>query len=405
MATVKPFKALRPSSQFASQVAELPYDVVSTEEAREIARFRPHSFFHVSRAEIDFPAGQDPHTLAVYEKAHKNLEKLIVDKVLTPDSRESLYVYQLIFQGRTQTGLVALCSTEEYEKGIIKKHELTRQDKEDDRVKHIEVCAAHTGLVFLAYRRNQELKSAIYKEIEGKTCEIDFITSDKVQHRIWKIDDAEAISRLQHLAQKISAFYIADGHHRAQAAWRVGRSRLSSASKYFMAGIFSEDELKILPYFRILKNAKDDIEALIKKAQGFILSPLEGVKSFAPKSRHQFGVFYAGKWYQLTAQKEIIDEKDPVKNLDVYLLQEYFLKPVFDIKDPRTDEKIDFMGGIRGVEELMATCLKNNFLGITLFATSLDEVMNVADKNQIMPPKSTWFEPKLRSGLFVNKFE
>lgn len=288
---------------------------------------------------------------------------------------------------------------------MIKKHELTRQDKEDDRVKHIEVCGAHTGLVFLAYRKNAPLKAAVYKEIEGKSSDIDLTTADHVQHKIWRVDDPEAVARLQQLAQKTSAFYIADGHHRAQAAWRVGRSRLTPLSKYFIAGIFPEDELKILPYYRILKNVRGDIETLVKRSKGFSLKLLSNIKSFEPKVRHQFGIFWGGKWYELMAGKDIVDENDPVKSLDVYLLQEYFLKPVFGIQDPRTDENIDFMGGIRGVGELVNHCTKNNYLGITLFPTSLEEVMNVADKNLIMPPKSTWFEPKLRSGLFVNRFE
>lgn len=405
MPKINPFKALRPNQEYASQVAELPYDVVSTEEAKAIAKNRPYSFFHVSRAEIDFEPGQDPHTLEVYQRAKQNLEKLIYDKALVSDSRPGFYVYQLKFQERIQTGIVALCSTDDYEKGLIKKHELTRQDKEDDRVKHIEFCGAHTGLVFLAYRKDNPLRSAIYSEISAKSCEVDLITADQVQHKIWRIDDPDAIQRLQQLSQKTNAFYIADGHHRAQAAWRVGRSRISPQSKYFIAGIFPEEELKILPYYRILKNAKGDLETLLQKAKGFSLKRLEGKSKFEPSQPHCFGIFWQGKWYEMVAEKEIVQEKDAVKNLDVYLLQEYFLKPVFGIKDPRTDENIDFMGGIRGVEALMEHCQKHNYLGITLYPTSLDEVMNVADQNLIMPPKSTWFEPKLRSGLFVNRFD
>ncbi|OQW50869.1 MAG: hypothetical protein A4S09_11120 [Proteobacteria bacterium SG_bin7] len=405
MAIIRPFRAFRPPPQMADQVAELPYDVVSASEARAIASQRPHSFFHVSRAEIDFGENQNPHDSIVYEKAKKNLEKLVYDKALLQDSRESFYVYQLKFQGRTQTGIVALCSTDEYEKGIIKRHELTRQDKEDDRVKHIEFCSAHTGLVFLTYRRNEVLKNAVYKEIENKSPDTNITTSDSVEHKIWSISDPKTIYGLAHIMQKVSSLYIADGHHRAHAAWRVGRSRSSSDSKFFMAGIFSEDELKILPYYRILKNIPKNIESVLQLSNYFSLKTLEGVDSFEPRRPHEFGIYFNEKWYELTLRPETVDKSDLIKSLDVYILQENLLKPVFGIKDPRTDENIDFMGGVRGVNALREHCREKNFLGITLFATSLEEVMNVADKSLIMPPKSTWFEPKLRSGLFVNRFD
>ncbi len=257
----------------------------------------------------------------------------------------------------------------------------------------------------MAYRKNEVLKQAIYKEIENKNPEINITTSDSVEHKIWRLDDNEMIIRLEQILQKIPALYIADGHHRAQAAWRVGRSRLNAGSKFFMAGIFSEDELKILPYYRIIKNVPKDIESVLQKSKYFSLKDLGRVESFEPERRHQFGIYFNEKWFELTARPETIDEKDPIKGLDVYLLQENLLKPVFGIKDPRTDENVDFMGGIRGVRALRDHCREKNFLGITLYATTLEEVMNVADKNLIMPPKSTWFEPKLRSGLFVNRFD
>ncbi len=405
---IKPFRALRPQ-KFTATVAELPYDVVSREEAKTIARNKPYSFFHISRAEIDLPENISPYDSVVYEKAKFNLDKFIEDGILKYDEKESYYIYQQEFQGRRQSGVVALVSAQDYENGLIKKHELTRRDKEDDRVKHIESCGAQTGLVFLAYNAKSEAASArsIVSNLIKVKPEVEFTSEDSVTHRLWCVNSNDDVNKITSAFQAMKTFYIADGHHRAQAAWRVSQASKSPAAKYFLATIFCSEELFILPYYRLIKCSfpAEEVIRKISALESFECREISLEQGLQNPPRHRFNLFLAGKWFELAAKPQIIQESDAIKSLDAFIVQEFLLKPIFAIQDPRSDKNIDFMGGIHGPQGVQKFCESHpQYIGITIAATKMDEIIRVADQDKIMPPKSTWFEPKLRSGIVINKF-
>lgn len=412
MAVIRQFKAIRPTPEMAEKVAALPYDVVNSEEAAEMVIGNPYSFLHVDKAEIDLPAGTDIYSPEVYEKAKSNLEKMITDGVLVQDEKPMLYVYELTMDGRSQTGLVACTSIDEYMQGIIKKHELTREDKEQDRIRHVDICNANTGPIFLAYRTVDEI-SEIVDNVKKNAPVYDFTAEDGIIHRAWIIDDEETINRLVKLFKDVPNLYIADGHHRNASAAKVGLKRRNENPNYtgdeefnyYLAVIFPSDQLKILDYNRVVKdlNGLSEEEFIKKLSEKFDIVETEGRAK--PDKAYDFGMYMDGKWYMLTAKDEI-RSKDAVKGLDVSILQDNVLIPILGIGDIRTDKRIDFVGGIRGLGELEKRVDSGEMkVAFAMYPTSIEQLMTIADENKIMPPKSTWFEPKLRSGLFIHSLD
>lgn len=412
MAVIRQFKAIRPTPEMAEKVAALPYDVVNSEEAAEMVIGNPYSFLHVDKAEIDLPAGTDIYSPEVYEKAKSNLEKMITDGVLVQDEKPMLYVYELTMDGRSQTGLVACTSIDEYMQGIIKKHELTREDKEQDRIRHVDICNANTGPIFLAYRTVDEI-SEIVDNVKKNAPVYDFTAEDGIIHKAWIIDDEETINRLVKLFKDVPNLYIADGHHRNASAAKVGLKRRNENPNYtgdeefnyYLAVIFPSDQLKILDYNRVVKdlNGLSEEEFIKKLSEEFDIVETEGRAK--PDKAYDFGMYMDGKWYMLTAKDEI-KSKDAVKGLDVSILQDNVLIPILGIGDIRTDKRIDFVGGIRGLGELEKRVDSGEMkVAFAMYPTSIEQLMTIADENKIMPPKSTWFEPKLRSGLFIHSLD
>jgi hypothetical protein len=402
MATLKPFAALRPQPELAAQICELPYDVMSSDEAREMAAGKPLSFLHVSKPEIDLPAGTDLYSPEVYAKGAENFQKLISQGALKQDSQPSFYLYRQIMGKHAQVGLVAAASCEEYLANIIKKHELTRVDKEDDRVRHIEALNSQTGPVFLTYRAVAAFDAFVIKKI-SETPAVDFTGTDGVRHTSWTISSADEIAFVEVQFAQIPFLYIADGHHRSAAAGRVFKSRNGAGhSGQFLSVIFPHNQMQILPYNRVLK----DLNGL---TPGELISKLEKVfetirvGEATPKGKHELGLFIEGKWHRLTLKREFTMVADPIEKLDVTLLQKHVLAPVFGIDDPRTSKKINFVGGIRGTAELEKLVNSGEYAcAFSMFPTSIEDLMQIADAGGIMPPKSTWFEPKLRDAMFCH---
>lgn len=411
MAFIKPFRALRPGKEIAHKVAAMPYDVMNVAEAREMAKGNEVSFLHISRPEIDFPDDINCYSDQVYEKGRESLRRFAEEGVLKQDDLECYYVYRQKMGSVVQTGLVACASVDDYQSGVIKKHELTRADKEEDRVKHIDYLNANDEPVFYTYKNNpsiDELISAITREEP----EYDFQTTDGVTHTVWKVCGQEIIRKLTGMFAAIDTLYVADGHHRSAAASRVRDLRRAGNSRhtgfeeynYFLTVIFPDDQLNIMPYNRVVKDLSDRTitEFMTKVAEKFTVLPAGAL--FAPSRQHQLGMYLEGKWYQLTPKPGSFKEDDAVSRLDVSILQDNLLSPVLGIRNPRTDQRIQFVGGIRGVEELEKLVDSGRYrVAFSLFRTSINELMDLADAGKIMPPKSTWFEPKLRSGLFVHE--
>ncbi len=409
MSVIRPFSALRPKKEYASAVAALPYDVMNSEEAREKVKNLPYSFLHVDKAEIDLPVGVDLYSDEVYAKAAENLKKLEKDGICVRDAKKNLYVYRQTMGETVQTGVVGCASVDDYLGGVIKRHELTRADKEEDRIRHVDTCDANTGPIFLAYRENADI-NAVLDKYTALAPEYDFVSDGDVRNEVWIVEDENDISALVAAFENVPSLYIADGHHRAASAVKVALKRRAAHPdytgdeefNYFLAVYFRAGDLRILDYNRLIKDLNghsvDELISLLE--ENFTVTEHDG--AVHPAERHAFGMYLDGKWYVLRLKDGIADESDPVGSLDVSLLQNLVISRIFGIDDPRTDKRIDFVGGIRGLNELEKRCAADMRVAFSMFPTSLDELMNIADASQIMPPKSTWFEPKLLSGLFIH---
>lgn len=411
MAVLKPFKAIRPKDEFASSVGALPYDVMNSEEAREMVKDKPYSFLHVDKAEIDLPQGIDIYSSEVYEKARENLDALSEKGILKQDEKPLLYIYRQIMNGREQTGIVGCAAIDDYLNNIIKKHEFTRADKEADRIRHVDTCDANTGPIFLTHRENKTVSDITENWKNSHKPVYDFVSDDGVSQTVWVVDDDEVIDNLVQEFRKIPYLYIADGHHRCASAVKVGEKRRGDGEydknaefNFFLSVIFPCDQLEIMDYNRVIAdlNGNTCAEFIEKISENFVVEEADE-SPYAPKIRHTFGMYLDNKWYKLTAKAEFINENDPVECLDVSILQNNLIAPILNITDPRTDKRIDFVGGIRGLGELERRCETGMKLAFSMYPTSLNELMDIADAHKVMPPKSTWFEPKLLSGLFIHK--
>jgi uncharacterized protein (DUF1015 family) len=407
MAMIQPFKALRPQPQLAKQVASQPYDVLSSTEAKQVAAGNPASFLHVTKSEIDLPESVDIHDAKVYEQAKENITAFIKRDVLFRESKDCYYIYQLIMHGRAQTGLVCVSSVDDYENGIIKKHEFTRPEKELDRINHIKTSGAQTGNVFLAYRNNESLDALIENWKKTKSAVYDFVADDQIQHTIWVVNDTSAIDNITSIFEKeIPCTYIADGHHRAASAAKVRAALGVNATKnadYFLTTLFPSNQLYIMDYNRVVK----DLNGLTAEAFIEVVSTKFDIEQlakepFTPATLHEFGMYINGCWYKLTAKPGTYTN-DPIGILDVTILQNNILDAILGIADPRTDARIDFVGGIRGLQVLADRVDNGQFAAaFSLYAVTIDQLFAIADSGNVMPPKSTWFEPKLRDGLLTH---
>ena len=410
MSVLKPFRAIRPTQENASKVAALPYDVMNSQEAAEMVKGNPLSFLHVDKAEIDLPEGTYIYDEKVYLKARENLDRLSEDGICIQDEKPCLYIYRQIMNGRAQTGIVGCASIDDYMNNIIKKHELTRADKEADRINHVDYCDANTGPIFLTYRADKTVDAIVEKYLKNQP-EYDFVTDDGITNTVWVVDNDDDIGTLSDAFTNIPALYIADGHHRAASAVKVGMKRREAKPDYdgteefnfFLAVYFRSDDLAIMDYTRLIAdyNGKPKDELLNEISEKFDIEKKDA--TYHPEMKHTFGMYIGKEWYKLTAKNGIFDENDPVDRLDVSILQKNVISPVFGIDDPRTDKRIDFVGGIRGLGELERRCSIDMQIAFSMYPTTLDDLMDIADAQKIMPPKSTWFEPKLLSGLFIHK--
>lgn len=410
MATIRPFNSVRPREDVASKVAALPYDVYNRQEALEEVLKEPLSFLKIDRAETQFDKDFNPYDSRVYEKARDTLQEMMNEGLLIKEGKSCYYVYELTMEGRSQTGLVGCAAIDDYLNNVIKKHEKTREDKEIDRVNHVDVCNAQTGPIFLAYR-SQKTINEVVDAIKKGTPLYDFLAPDGVRHTVWKIDKDSDIETVYTGFKDIQSIYIADGHHRTASAVKVGVKRREENPGYtgeeefnvFLSVLFPHDQLMILDYNRVVKdlNGYQKEEFLSEVAKAFLVEEM-GEEPYKPIEKATFGMYLEGVWYKLTAKDEI-RSVDPVEGLDVALLQNHLLTPVLDIKDIRTDKRIDFVGGIRGLKELEKRANSDMKLAFSMFPTSINELFEVSDAGQLMPPKSTWFEPKLRSGLFIHE--
>lgn len=410
MAVVKPFICTRPEQSVAHRIAALPYDVYNREEARQEIMKEPLSFLRIDRAETNFGDDVGTYDAKVYEKARELLLEMIHDGSFIVDNDECYYVYELVMNNRAQTGLVACASIDDYLNNVIKKHENTREDKEQDRIRHVDICDAQTGPIFLAYRSKEEI-NAVVDEAKKEEPLYYFTSSDGVGHHVWRISDKDKVSIIKDAFERIDNIYIADGHHRSASAVKVGLKRRkehpgyngSEKFNYFLSVLFPHDQLMILPYNRAVKdlNGLCSEQFIEKIKESFDISE-NGAIPYMPDEKASFGMFLDGSWYKLKAKEEMKHINDPVESLDVSILQNYLLHPILGIDDPRVDKRIDFIGGIRGLKELERRTLEDMRVAFSMYPTSITELFEVSDAGRLMPPKSTWFEPKLRSGLFIH---
>lgn len=412
MATVRPFRAIRPTKERAADIAALPYDVYTTKEAKDIISLHPMSFLRIDRAECNFPDGEDPYGDRVYAKAKELLDQMIENGDFIQDEEPLYYLYELTMNGRTQSGIVGTASAEDYEKGVIKRHENTRADKEEDRVRHVDTCNAQTGPIFLMHRHNRTIAEIIARTRETVEPVYDF-TNNGVRQRVFVIDNGRDIDNITFAFSNIPEIYIADGHHRCASAVRVCKARKEANPRhtgkeeynYFLSVLFDENELEILPYNRVVKDLNWlSPEKLLKKMDAAADRLKEDFYPIAPEKKGQFSMFMDDHWYLYAFHEEDMSD-DAVEGLDVSILQKKILEPIFNIGDPRTDKRIDFVGGIRGFEGLEARCEKDCKAAFAMYPTQIGELLTVADAGLLMPPKSTWFEPKLLSGLFIHSLE
>lgn len=410
MAVVKPFICIRPAKEHAAEVAALPYDVYNRKEACAAVKGNPLSFLNIDRAETQFSDDVDTYADCVYEKARELLDSQIADGIYVTDAGDHYYLYELTMDGRSQTGIVACCSIDDYVNGVIKKHENTREEKELDRIRHVDTVNAQTGPIFLAYRQNIALKEIVAEE-KTKPALYDFVSDDGIRHRVWRIDGADRTDAIEAAFAAIPSTYIADGHHRAASAVKVGLKRRTKHPgytgeepfNYFLSVLFPDEELMILPYNRVVRdlNGMSTEQFFEKLKEKFELEEI-GKEPYAPVQKGTFGMYLDGTWYALKILPQY-RSADPVKGLDVSILQDHLLALVLGIGDPRTDKRIDFIGGIRGLKELERRVGEDMEVAFSMYPTSIEELLSVADAGLLMPPKSTWFEPKLRSGLFIHR--
>lgn len=409
MAVFRGFKAYRPEKTKQSLIPALPYDVMSSDEAREIVKDNAYSFLHVDKAEIDLPLGTDLYDDSVYEKARENLLNLENSGALVQDKTPCFYIYRQIMNGRSQTGIAGCASIDDYKNNVIKKHEHTLAKKEQDRIRHVDTCNANTGPIFLTYRKSDDVSKIVTEWASSHSPEYDFV-SDGVQQAVWVVDDGEAVSRISSAFENVESMYIADGHHRCASAVNVGEKRRTQHPDYtgdeefnfFLAVAFPDNELKIMDYNRVVRdlNGFSADEFLKAVSENFEIEKSD--IQFRPEKKHTFGMYLENQWYCLTAKENIINESDPVERLDVSILQNSLLNPILNIKNPKTDDRIDFIGGIRGLDELEKRANSDMTVAFAMYPTTVDDLMSIADAGLIMPPKSTWFEPKLLSGLFIH---
>jgi uncharacterized protein (DUF1015 family) len=414
MVKIRDFHALRPREDLADEVASPPYDVLDSREARVRARGKPNSFLHVVKPEIDLPEETDPYDGSVYLKGRENLDRMAAGGVLIDDKEPGLYFYRQVMGDHSQTGLVACASIEDYENDRIKKHEHTRADKEADRIRHVETLNANTGPVFLTYPADREMNK-LAEDLTSADPLYEFTADDGIRHTVWKVARADRIEKIKAIFARLDRLYVADGHHRSASAVRVGQRRREANPahtgneeyNYFLAVIFPHDQLRIMDYNRVVKdlNGFSPEEFIARVAEKFEIEASPENRSFRPAAHHQFGMYLAGHWYRLTARPGSFSARDPVRSLDVSILQENLLAPILKIGDPRKERRIDFVGGIRGLKELARRVDGREAVAFALFPTSIEQLMAIADRGLVMPPKSTWFEPKLRSGLLIHRLD
>ena len=412
MAIIKPFKAYRPVKELASKIAALPYDVMNTEEACEMVEGNEYSFLHVDRGEINFPGKVNIYSEEVYKKSREVLDEMIEKKYYIQDENQCFYIYRQTMNGKSQVGLVMCTSVDDYINNIIKKHEKTRADKERDRINHVDYCDAHTGPIFLTYRENYNISKIIDESIKENPI-YDFISEDGNGHTVWVISDIEKINRLTGLFKDVKYMYIADGHHRTKSAVEVCLKRRkenpnyngTEGFNYFLAIAYPDSELEVLDYNRTVKDLNGLSKAEFFKAveEKFTIEKTLNNKRFKPDSKHTFGMYIEKEWFKLEAKDGTFDENDPTDRLDVSILQNNLLSPILGINDPTKSDRIEFIGGIRGLKELEKRANNDMKVSFAMYATTIEDIMSIADAGKIMPPKSTWFEPKPRSGLFIHK--
>ncbi|MGN1421489.1 MAG: DUF1015 domain-containing protein [Eubacterium sp.] len=409
MAVFRGFKAYRPEKSKQSLIPALPYDVMSSDEARKEVKGNPYSFLHVDKAEIDLPEGTDLYDDSVYKKAKENLLRLENSGALVQDKAPCFYIYRQIMNGRSQTGIAGCASIDDYKNNVIKKHEHTLAKKEQDRIRHVDTCDANTGPIFLTYRKSDTVNSIVTEWVSSHNPEYDFV-SDGVEQTVWVVDDSETVSKISSAFEKVQSMYIADGHHRCASAVSVGEKRRMENPDYsgqeefnfFLAVAFPDNELKIMDYNRVVRGLNGLTADDFLKAVSESFEIEKSVSQYRPERRHTFGMYLENQWYSLKARENIINEADPVARLDVSILQNSLLNPILDIKNPKTDDRIDFIGGIRGLNELEKRASSDMTVAFAMYPTTVDDLMSIADAGLIMPPKSTWFEPKLLSGLFIH---